>query len=81
MNIYQSNTYTKDLDWLHLDNEPRVQERQQVRDQQIYISFFVTRNTSPDRTAVCHPWLHGRFIEIQRTLRRNLEAVFAIDVM
>ena len=27
MNIYQSNTYRKDLSWLHLDDEPRVQER------------------------------------------------------
>ena len=24
MNIYQSNTYGKDLSWLHLDSEPRV---------------------------------------------------------
>ena len=28
MNIYQSNTYKKDLNWLHFDDEPRVQERQ-----------------------------------------------------
>ena len=27
MNMYQSNTYRKDLSWLHLDDEPRVQER------------------------------------------------------
>ena len=27
MNIYQSNTYRIDLSWLHLDDEPRVQER------------------------------------------------------
>ena len=26
MNIYQSNTYRKDLSWLNFDNEPRVQE-------------------------------------------------------
>ena len=25
MNIYQSNTYRKDLSWLHFDNYPRVQ--------------------------------------------------------
>ena len=30
-NIYQSSTYRKDLSWPHLDNEPRVQEKQQVR--------------------------------------------------
>ena len=27
-NIYQSNTYRKDLSWPHFDNEPRVQEKQ-----------------------------------------------------
>ena len=27
MNIYQSNTYRKDLSWLHFDGEPKVQER------------------------------------------------------
>ena len=32
MNIYKSNTYRKDLSWLHFNNEPRVQERQQVKD-------------------------------------------------
>ena len=41
MNIYQSNTYGKDLCWLHFDNEPRVQERQQVKDEQSCISIFV----------------------------------------
>ena len=34
INIYQSNTYRKDLSCLHLDNEPRVQQRLQVKDQQ-----------------------------------------------
>ena len=34
MNIYQSYTYRKDLSWLHFDDEPRVQKRQQVKDQQ-----------------------------------------------
>ena len=42
MNIYQSNTYRKDFRWLHFNNEPRVQERQQVKDQQFCISVFVT---------------------------------------
>ena len=31
MNTYQSNIYRKDLRWLHFDDEPRVQERQQVK--------------------------------------------------
>ena len=33
MNIYQSNTYGKDLSQLHFDDEPRVQVRDQVKDQ------------------------------------------------
>ena len=41
MNIYQSNTYRKDLSQLHFNNEPRVQERQQLKDQQSCISVFV----------------------------------------
>ena len=28
--IYQSNTYRKDLSWLHFDDEPRVQERLKI---------------------------------------------------
>ena len=41
INIYQSNTYRKELSWLHFDDEPRVQERKQVKDQQSYISVSV----------------------------------------
>ena len=41
MNIYQSNTYRKDLSWLNFNNESMVQERHQVKDQQFYISIFV----------------------------------------
>ena len=40
MNTYQSKTYRKDLSWLHFDNEPRVQERQQVKDPQSCIYVF-----------------------------------------
>ena len=47
MNIYHSNTYRKDLSWLHFDNEPRVQERQQVKDQQSYISISVAYPAAP----------------------------------
>ena len=36
MNFYQSNTYRRDLIWMHLGDEPRFQERQQVKDQQSY---------------------------------------------
>ena len=41
MKIYQSNTYRKDFSWLHFDDEPRVQERQQVKNQQSCISVSV----------------------------------------
>ena len=77
MNIYKSNIYTGDLSWLHLDDEPRVQERQQVKGQQSCISTFVTyptiatRSTTPDFTTIFHAWLYGRFKEIKSNLRRN----------
>ena len=79
MKIYQSNTYRKDLSWLHFDDEPRVQERQQMKDQQFCISISVaypamqvaTRSTSPDMTTVFYTWPYGRFIEIQSNLRRK----------
>ena len=32
MNIYQSSSYRKDLSWLYCDNEPKTQERHQVKD-------------------------------------------------
>ena len=47
MNIYQSNTYRKDLSWLHFHDEPRVQETQQVKDQQSYISVSVAYPAIP----------------------------------
>ena len=40
-NIYQSNTYRKDLSWPHFNNAPRVQEKQQVKDQQFCLLVFV----------------------------------------
>ena len=47
MNIYQSNTYRKDLNWLYSDDEPRIQERQQVKGQQLFISVLVAYPTIP----------------------------------
>ena len=35
----QSNTYRKDLSWLHFDKEPRFQGKQQVKEQQSCISL------------------------------------------
>ena len=90
--IYQSNTYRKDLSGPHFDAEPRVQEKQQVKDQRSCIFVFVaTRRTSPDVTTVFHTWVNRRFIEIQSNLRRKnfierikpsifLEAVSAIEI-
>ena len=41
MNIYQGNNYRKDLSRLHFNNDSRVQERLQGKDQQSWISIFV----------------------------------------
>ena len=75
-NIYQSNTYRKYLSWPHFDDEPRVQEKQQVKDQQSCISVFVScltnpGYTSPGMTTVFHTWAYGRFIDVQSNLRRK----------
>ena len=37
----------EDLSWPHFDDEPRVQEKQQVKDQQSCIFVFVTCLTVP----------------------------------
>ena len=78
MNMCQSNTYRTDLSWLDFNDEPRVQEKQQVKDQQSCIFIFVayptmvaTRSTSPDMTTVFHPWLYDRFMKIQSNLGRK----------
>ena len=41
LNIYRSNACRNDLSWLHFDDEQRLQERQQVKDEQSFISLFV----------------------------------------
>ena len=48
-NNYQSNTYRKDLSWPHIDDEPKAQEKQQAKDQQSCIFFFVACPTIPSR--------------------------------
>ena len=55
MNIYQSNTYRKDLSWLHFNDEPRVQEKQRVKDQQSCISVFVAYPTNSSSNQEHHP--------------------------
>ena len=47
MNIHKSNTYREELSWLHFDEELRVQERLQVKNQQSSISIFVAYLTIP----------------------------------
>ena len=47
MNIYESNTYRQDLNWLHFDDEQSIQERQQMKDQPSCISIFVAYPTIP----------------------------------
>ena len=42
-----SNTHRKDLSWLHFDDEPKVQERQQGQNQESRISVFVPYLTTP----------------------------------
>ena len=39
-NIYQSNTYRKDLCWPHFHNEPRLQEKEQVKTNSPVYSFL-----------------------------------------
>ena len=43
----QVNNYRKDLSLLHFDNGPRVQEMQQVKDQQSCISVIAAYPTIP----------------------------------
>ena len=46
-NIYQSNSYRKDLSWPHFNDLPRVQGKQQVKDHQFCIFGFVACLTIP----------------------------------
>ena len=79
MNIYESNTYRRDLSWLHIDDEPRVQERQHVKDPQSFISVFVAYLTipsnnkehQPDKATVFSAWSYHKFTEMQSNLGRK----------
>ena len=42
LNRFDCRNYRKNLCWLHFNDEPRVQERQQGKDQHSWISLFVT---------------------------------------
>ena len=77
--LYQSNTYRKDLSWLHFNDESRSQERQQEKEQQSCLSDFVAYLTIPSsnqkhksrHATVFHAWPYGRFLEIHSNLRRK----------
>ena len=74
MNIPQSNTYRNDISWLHFNDERRVQERQQVKDQQSCISVFTPVLTGysenfPFRTTWSRVLL--RKVEIMLNLTQN----------
>ena len=40
-NIYQSNNYRKNLSWPHFNDEPRAQEKKQMKHQQSWIFAFL----------------------------------------
>ena len=77
--IYQSNTCRKNLTWPHFDNQPRIEEREKVKDRSLAYLFLylvqqfqvANRGTSPEMTTVFHTWAYGRSIEIQSNLRRK----------
>ena len=46
MNIYQSDTYRKDLDLLHFDDEPVVQEVVSEKTTALHIHFCSLSNNS-----------------------------------
>ena len=78
--IFQSNTNRKDLTWPHFDDEQRVQEKQQVKDQQSCIFVFVACLTIPSSNqghqprcdnSIPYMGVYGRFIGIQSNLRRE----------
>ena len=84
MNINQTNTYRKDLSWLYFDDEPRVQERYQVKERQSCISVFVAYRKIPssnkqhqsgrDNSIPCMVVLYR---EIQSNIRteKNIERI------
>ena len=62
MNICKSNTYRKDLSWLNFDNEQRVREKEQVKDQQSYVFIFVAYPTIPSSNLEHQPRHDNSFL-------------------
>ena len=77
--VQPENTYSSILKGTgHFHDEPRIQEKQQVKDQQSCIVFAAclifptnTRGTRPDMTTLFHTWAYGKYVEIQSNLRRK----------
>ena len=46
MNIYESNSYRKDLSWLHFSNEPRVQEKVKVASEVPAVLHYLTTQSN-----------------------------------
>ena len=65
MNIYQIDTYRKDLSWLHFSDEPRVQDRQQVKHQHTCISIFVAYPTIPSQGCIQMFFGHTVFLKLR----------------
>ena len=69
-NIYQSNTYRKDLSWPLFNDEPRVREKQQVKHHQSYIFDFVACLTFPSSSQGYQPeydnstFIHGHMVDL-----------------
>ena len=61
--LVAASTYRNDLRWVHFDDEPRVQEREQMKDKQSYISFFAANNSKWQLGALAQTWqqysMHG----------------------
>ena len=70
-------TYRKDSSWLHFNDKSRVQERQQVKDQQSCISVFVAYPTIPSSNQEHQP-MHGRMVDLQRYRATSEERNFNV---
>ena len=95
-NIYQRNSYRKDLSCPHFNDKPRVQEKQQVKDQLSCIFIFVVKQQlgAPAQTWQQYS-INGHMIDLLRyrptSGERNfierikalifLDAVLAIEIM
>ena len=70
--IPNKDLWKKALSWLCFYDNPSVQERWQVWDQQFYWSVFVSFLTyPPSRAMLFHARPHSRFVETKSNLKRK----------